>query len=262
MNSEVAVTLDEAVAEVLGLLTGIDLEYRPEFDRYRVIVRQLNRALRAVALDTEWSYYSSTENLGTVSAGVRAIPMRSSIRPRIIGDDAVTLVDPDIGSVVEWAYFLPRDALHKYEGRELRCAHTRQNLFFSRAFFESESGLQVHVPVMREPVMFRLPAQPEDPTAPLVEVSQDIRDQLVDFDYPDLVIARAAYFYAQTDPIMQPRVQTLEAQYKDLMYGLTERDQRNTDTPYQNEWSLGIANGVREDKREFHRHPHADFQGF
>jgi len=39
MSNEVRLTLDEAVAEVLGLLTGLDLTYEPELDRYRAITR-------------------------------------------------------------------------------------------------------------------------------------------------------------------------------------------------------------------------------
>lgn len=52
-NAEVQMTLDEAVAEVLGQLTGLDLEYDPRLDRYRAITRQLNRATRANALEHE-----------------------------------------------------------------------------------------------------------------------------------------------------------------------------------------------------------------
>ena len=47
MNPEVSMTLDEAVAEVLGLLTGLDLEYRPEHDRYQTVTRAINAALKA-----------------------------------------------------------------------------------------------------------------------------------------------------------------------------------------------------------------------
>jgi hypothetical protein len=234
-------TLDEAVAEVLGLLIGLDLDYIPELDKYQSVTRQLNRALRAVALDNEWSYYSSTENVGLVHAGDRTVALRSSVRPRIIGDDSVKLVDPDSQQVVEFIYFMSRDALMKYPvNGPIKVAYTRTTLEFSRAFFTSEDGLEIHVPVMREPIMFRIPPQPEDPDAPVVPVDPDIRDQLVDFDYPDLVVRRAAYYYAQTNPLWQPRVQTLEANYKELMYALTERDTRNTDTPFQNEWDLGI----------------------
>lgn len=262
MNIEVSMTLDEAVAEVMGLLTGLDLSYQPELDRYRVVTRQLNRALRAAALDNEWSYYSSVESVGTAHAGEQNVSIRSSIRPRIINDDSVRLVNADTGRPVVWAYFLPRDAVHKYRnGRDLRVAATRQTLEFSRPFFESEEGLEIHIPVMREPIMFRLPEQPEDPNLPMITVPTEIREQLVDFPYPDFITVRAAYFYAQTDPIMQPRVQTLEAQWKDIMYALTERDQRNTDTPFQNEWTLGIQSDALESPSRSYDRPHADFMG-
>ena len=90
---------------------------------------------------------------------------------------------------------------------------------------------------MREPLMLRLPDIGE-------EVDEDTRNQPLDFAWPDLVIARAAYFYAQTDPVMQPRVQTLENDYKTLMYQLIERDVRHTDTPYTNEYILPLENGL------------------
>ena len=91
--------------------------------------------------------------------------------------------------------------------------------------------------------MFRLPDQPDTGTD-TVPVDPEIREQNVDFDYPDLVIRKAAYFYAQTNPLWQPRVQTLEANYKDLLYALQERDTRHTDTPYQNEWTLNIGSDI------------------
>lgn len=259
-NPETSMTLDEAVAEVMGLLTGLDLEYIPELDRYQAITRQLNRALRAVALDHEWSYYSSTENVGTAHYGDQAIVLRSAVRPRIIGGDAVQFRRPDDGRVISWAYFLPRDELSKYAvSGELKCAATRQNIFFSRPFFAYEDGLEIHVPVMREPKMFRLPEQPEDPNEELVTVPEDVREQLVDFDSPDLVVRRAAYYYAQTNPLWQPRVQTLEANYKELMYALQERDTRNTDAPYQNEWHMGIEGSIHSQQRYVGR-PNADWQ--
>jgi hypothetical protein len=252
MNSEVQLSLDEAVAEVLGLLTGLDLSYEPEIDRYRAITRALNRALRGNALESEWSYYASTASLGCVTGcDMRSVSLPSSLRPRIINDDAVRLVDSD-GVPVVWAYFLPRDALHKYAGHNvLRCSVTRQEIVFSRHFLTEEEGLEIVVPVMREPIIFRLPDSG-------VEVPDHIRAQPVDFNYPDVIIARAAYYYAQTDPVMQPRAQTLEGGYKDLMYQLIERDTSITDTPYTNEFILPLENGlVHEDTS--HRHPHANF---
>ena len=87
-NPDVAMTLDEAVEEVLGLLTGLEVAYDPQYDRYRAIARTLNRALRANALEHEWSYYSSIENVGLAHAGDTDVALRSSIRLRKIGDDS------------------------------------------------------------------------------------------------------------------------------------------------------------------------------
>lgn len=256
-NADLQMTLDEAVAEVLGLLTGLDLQYAPELDRYQAITRTLNRALRACALEHEWSWYASTESVGSAEPGMQTVTLRPSVRPRMVNDDAVRLVD-EHGQARVWAYFLPRDAIHKYGNRRgLWCAVTRDTLTFSRPFHHGEHGLDIRVPVMREPVMFRLPQQPEDPDEPLVEVPQSIREQPIDFAYPDLVIARAAYFYAQTDPVMQPRVQTLEMEYKDLMYQLIERDDRNTDSPYLNEFFVPVESSL-EGNAMYHGHPHSD----
>lgn len=257
-NRDVQMTLDEAVAELLSILTGLDLTYDPRMDRYAASVRALNRGLRANAMEREWSYYADVEDVGQARAGVNEVFLRSSLRPRIINDDSVTLCKDDVP--VLWAHFLPRDALSKYAHRdELRVAVTRSTLRFNRAFHAGEDGLTIKVPVMREPRMFRLPEQPEDPQAPLLTVPQTVRDQLLDFDYPDVVIMRAAYFMAQTDPVMQPRAQTLEAQYKDLMYQLIERDERFTDSPYQNEWVLPITSDLfGAGNQRAHGHPHSD----
>jgi hypothetical protein len=245
-NPNVQMTLDEAVAEVLANLTGKDLQYVPEHERYQVITRMLNRALRAVARESEWGYYYSTENVGTAIEGQRMVRLRSAIRPRMIGDDAVRLVHPTSGMPVTWAHFIGRDALHKYAGRDLRVCWLRTDLEFSRDFNHAEDGLEIHVPVMREPTMIRLPKQSENPSDPVVEVPDEIRNQLIDFDQPDLVIAKAMYFYAQSSPLMQPRVQTLEENYKTEMYALTERDSRVTDTPFQNDWDLGISGDITD----------------
>lgn len=259
-NPETALTLDEAVAEVLGALTGLDLQYTAESDRYAAITRAINRALRSNALEHEWSYYASTVSVGLAIAGEQNIPLVSTVRPRIINDDAVRLVNTE-GAILRWAYFLPRDALHKYYYRNaLYCAVTGQVLTFSRPFHTSEDGLSVEVPVMREPTLFRLPLQPEDPNLPSVPVDPLVRSQEVDFQYPDLITLRAAYYYAQTDPVMQPRVQTLEAQYKDLMYQIIERDDRNTEAPEMTAWSLGIS-GSLSGPEVYPLHPHADGRG-
>lgn len=252
-NRDVQMTLKDAVAEVLNFLTGLDLEYDPDQDRFQSITRTLNRALRAVALEHEWSYYSSTEEVGTFAEGVMDYDLNSSLRPRIINDDAVRLVGDD-GHVKLWAYILPRDALHKYGHiRRLSCAFTRSTLTFSRVPYIQEVGLHIMVPVMREPKMFEVP---EDNQA----IPDRVLNQPIDFDYPDLVIAKAAYMYAQTDPVMQPRAQTLEATYKDIMYQLIERDDRHTDTPYMNDFFVPIMNGIHGSSALYqrHGHPHAD----
>ena len=252
-NPEVQMSLDEAVAEVLGMLTGLDLTYDPELDRYRAITRQLNRALRSIALENEWSWYASVADVGVASAGQNRLLIHATMRPRIINDDAVRLLD-DEGTIVKWAYFLPRDALHKYQSRPgLWCSAERQALVFSRGFRDDEDGLLIQVPVMREPRMFRLPDAGE-------AVPVGIREQLVDFAYPDLVIARAAFYYAQSDPVMQPRVPTLEDGYKTLMYALIERDTQYTDSPYINETIIPVQSDLfgGEDVVR-HLHPHANF---
>lgn len=251
MSIEVQLTLDEAVSEVLNLLTGMDLSYDPEQDRYRVLTRQLNRALRANALDNEWGCYSTVLPIGNAATGEWEFQLPSANRPRIVNDDAVRLVDSD-GVIVKWAYILPRDALHKYQSRSgLWCSFTRRYVTFSRPFLDSESGLEIQAPVMREPKMFRLPDKGRDvPTA--------IRNQLIDFPYPDVIVARAAYYYAQSDPVMQPRVQTLESDYKNLMYQLIERDTAHTDSPYVNEFILPVENGLLSDYSA-HLHPHSSF---
>ena len=260
-NPDVRKTLDECVADVLGLLTGLNLQYQPEHDRYQVIIRFLNQALRRNALEVEWSYYASTEKVGTAQAGCNSVHLRSSVRPRIISDDAVRLTHK--GSPRVWAYFLPRDALHKNEHRDgLWVSITRSTLEFSRNFYPGEEGLDIEVPVMREPRLFKLLNIPETPPVEPISVPNSVRNQLLDFDYPDVVIARAAYMYAQTDPVMQPRAQTLEAEYKDIMYQLIERDQRHTDSPYSNTFLVPMTNdiyGGSPSRR--HRHPHAEGRG-
>lgn len=243
-DPETQLTLEDAVVEVLGLLTGLDLRYDSELDRYRAITRQINRATRANALEREWSYYSDLLNIGVSVEGQRELLLGDSVRPRIIGDDSVRLCDATSGKPVFWAYFLPRDALHKYAARrDLKCSVTRNSLLFSRPFASWESGYNVMLPVMREPVMFRLPTDPED------EVDEETLEQLVDFPYPDVVVARAAYYVAMSDPVMQPRAQTLESEYKDLMYQIIEREERHTDTPYNNEFFVPVQNTIYPESR-------------
>ena len=252
-NRDVQLTLENAVAETLHSLTGLDLSYDPVQDRFQSITRALNRALRLVALEHEWSCYTSTEEAGQAVEGAQDVELSSNLRPRIINDDAVRLVDDD-DIVHVWAYILPRDALHKYAAREgLWVSVTRSTLTFSRPFFSGEAGLRIMVPVMREPTMFRLPKDGED-------VPQSILRQLVDFDYPDLVIAKACQLMAETDPVMQPRVQSLEARYKDIMYQLIERDDRSTDSPYVNEFVIPMVGQLNGSPYRplTHGHPHSD----
>ncbi len=251
-NKDTLLTLQEAVSEVLGTLTGLDLQYDPSLDRFQSITRALNRALRAVALEHEWSYYSSTEEAGVSVAGVQDLEISSSLRPRIINDDCIRLVTTDDTTVV-WAYFLPRDALHKYAARAgLWASVTRTTIRFSRPFTTGEAGLRIMVPVMREPRMFRLPADSG--------ATNRVLKQPIDFDYPDLVVAKAAQYMAETDPVMQPRVQTLEAQYKDIMYQLISRDDGATDSPYENEFIVPIQSSLQGSSfnEHLHPHPHAD----
>lgn len=259
VNANVALTLDEAIQEVLALLTGLDLTYSPGYDRYRVVARQINRALRNNALEHEWSCYSSTEEVGTVHAGDQTIELRASVRPRIIGDDAVRFVTSTDQPVL-WAYLLPRDALSKYAHRPgLWAAVTKSTLEFSRPLGDGLAGLRILVPVMREPVMFAIPDAPEDVDDDVVPMPEDTREQLVDFDFPDVIVMRAAYQIAQTDPVMQPRVQSLEAQYKDLMYQLIERDDRHTDAPLLNEFFVpGVSGDIYGASSLIHGHPHSD----
>jgi hypothetical protein len=261
INPELNLTLDDAVREVLANLTGLDLQYDPRYDRYNAVARQLNRAMRACALEKEWSYFSDVTVVGQSSTDQQVVQLTNVQRPRVVNDDAVRLCRPDTGIPVQWAYFLPRDALHKYRSRDgLWCSVTRTKITFSRPLFSSEDGLDIELPIMREPTMFDLPEQPEDPTQPLTEFPAELREQPIDFPYPDLVILRAAYYYAQTDPVMQPRVQTLEAQYKDLMYQLLERDDRMTDSPFLNDFQVPIANSVNSTSEGgwWRSHPHSD----
>lgn len=262
INSQLTLTLDEAVVEVLGLLTGLDLTYDPTYDRYRAVTRMLNRALRANALEHEWSYYADTVEVATAVEGDTRVTMPADLRPRIQRDDAVRLVDAD-GVVRTWAYFLPREAIHKYGDRlGLWVAYRGDELLFSRPFFSGEAGLSVQCPVMREPTVFELPPPPETADDPIDEVPAEVRTQAIDFFYPDLIVARAAYMYSLTDPVMQPRAQTLEANFKDLMYQVIERDDRNTDSPYENDFTVPVRSGLRDFVPYDQGHPHSDARSY
>lgn len=304
-------TLDECVGEVLNHLTGLDLHYVPELDRYRSITKHLNRALRLVSIEHEWSYFSAIEEVGRVSAGQEKLYIRGSRRPRIILDDSLRLVDNE-NNIFMWAFFLPRESLHKHRGRTgLWVSHTRNELSFSRPISERESGLRALIPVMREPREFSVPATRESveelitPPSPLPEGAEliqlrnfhnpdiveewvsipglppyeydnpeqslgkqnytleEVREQLLDFPHPDLIILKAAHLYAQSDPVSQPRAQTLEAQYKDVYYSLVERDTNHTDNTYVNDYHVPIQSSLRGNPYGGpHTHPHSDERNF
>lgn len=242
INPDVTMTLEEAVRDVLSILTGQELQYDPNQDRFRAITSHLNRALRSMALENEWSFYHTVERIDlTGTVGDTEFTITTDYRFRMISDDAVRILDAD-DHPVAWAYFLPRDALHKYRNRGgLWCSVTRNVLTLSRPLSSvvgALDGYRMEIPLQREPVPFRLPADPTQDADPLV-LAQEL-----DFFYPDVVVARAAWLYAQTDPMMQPRVQTLEEQYKDLMYQLIERDTAFTDTPDQNEIIVPVQNDI------------------
>lgn len=242
INPDVTMTLEEAVRDVLSILTGQELNYDPDMDRFRAITKHLNRALRSMALESEWSYYHTLERIDLAgSAGTTQFPITTSYRFRVISDDAARILDVTDGLdvPVAWAYFLPRDALHKYRNMDgLWCSVTRNVLTLSKPLPDCYPTHVLEVPLQREPVPFRIPVDPTEDADPLV-LAQEI-----DFDFPDVVIARAAWLYAQTDPMMQPRVQTLEEQYKDFMYQLIERDTAFTDTPVQNEFLVPVQNDI------------------
>jgi len=303
-------TLDDAVGEVLNYLTGYDLHYIAELDRYRSITRTLNRALRLVASEQEWACYSAVQDLGAVSTGQTELTLSRTKRPRIIMDDSVRLVD-DENNIHMWAYFLPRESLHKYQGRTgLWAAATDNRIEFSRPISADLDGMRALVPVMREPRQLMIPASfdsvedrdadgqedpavllkivqlrnfhnpeiveewvidnteapylytsPESSLAALALTPEQIRTQKIDHSFPDLIVLKAAFLYAQTGPVMQPRVQTLEGQYKDLFYALTERDTNHTDDPHINDFSVPIQ-GSLHGYSGAHAHPHSDERRF
>lgn len=260
INPRVSMTLTEAVDEVLLILSGQTLHYDSQYDRFRAITGCINRALRGNAMEQEWGYYSERLMVGPVVDGVQVYQISADYRFRVKDDDAARLVTAE-GVPQVWAYFLPRDSLHKYRNRNgLWASATRNELLFSRPLEATTPQLYIEVPVMREPSMFRLPAAPyetkmvpteEDPEI-LEEVTlyPDVLEDPVDFDFPDLITARAAWLYAQTDPVLQPRVQTLEESYKGLMYQAMERDSANTDTPYQNELIVPVQNTIYGESTE------------
>lgn len=257
-NPDVAMTIDEGVAEVFSRLTGLELQYDPAYDRWRAVARAINRGLRAVAREREWVRYFDEQVVGTAAEGVQTVRLRASSRPRITGDDAVRLLDEN-DLVREWAFFLPRSAIEKYRGRRgLWVAHLRDALRFSRPFTAAEDGLKISMPTMREPRMIELPPQPKLPSDVQPAIPQQVLDTEIDFDYPDLVVAKACYFYAQSDPVMQPRVQQLDAEFKDLYYALNEQEDRSTDSPFLNEFTVPIQSDIYGSGSWDTLHPHGD----
>jgi hypothetical protein len=168
----------------------------------------------------------------------------ASKRVRQTSDDAVRMVDSE-GEPLAWAYFIPRDALHKQRHQPgWWVSVVRNTLQFSAPLPYVEDQYWIKVPVMREPYRFVIPASPADSGDPLPEFDPDERAKAVDFHYPDIIVARAAYMYSLTDPVIQPRAQTLQAEYKDLMYQAIERDDRYTDSPLQNNFIVPVQNGI------------------
>jgi len=260
-NPDVLLTLKEGVQEVLNILTGLDLEYDPTLDRFRSITSCINRSLRTNALDHEWSYYSSLENIGLAVSGTRNAYLRGSVRPRLIGGDSIQLKADD--RTVLWAYSMVRDENAKYEWRDgLWYTVVGSEIQFSRPFNLAEDGLDIWVPVMREPRRINLTIIPpaEDDPEGVATIDPLELEQKIDFDYPDIIIMRAAWEYAQSDPLYQPRVQTLEQRVKNMMYNLVERDDSHTDAPFLNEWSLPIQSSVNggSSPTVIGTHPHAD----
>ena len=267
-------TLDFAITELYNMLYGSAMTYVPNLDRFRAGTMALNRALRHNALEKEWSYYSSTLQLDVPQPGTTRVILPSTHRLRGVSDDSVRVVN-DCGVPILWAYILPRESLHKYrERRGYWCSVTGMELNFSRPLPNIE-GLRLELPGMREPRQLLLPrklesieqlgAQQQDhwqPTGPpdynpsehdpardYMEIGPDaieseLRNQLIDFEFPDLILAKACHLMAQSDPVMQPRVQTLEEGYKDLMYNLSSRDDAITDSPYQNEFEVPVQHDI------------------
>ncbi len=98
---------------------------------------------------------------------------------------------------------------------------------------------------------------PESSLAELDLTPVQIRNQKIDHANPDLIILKAAFLYAGTDPVLQPRVQTLEQQYKNLFYALTERDTDHSDDTFRNDFAVPIQGSLHDEPRN-HAHPHSD----
>ena len=244
----VQLSLQESVNKVHNILTGLDLQYDERMDIFHATVRQINRSLRQVALEDEWAWYAQDVDAGTTTLGMTEVELTSSYRPRIQQDDAVRLVNAE-GITVFWAYYLPRDSLNKQMYRpELRVSSTRNLIQFSRPLQQFESGLSVVVPAMREPKQTKIPDSGQQLTP--AELSRSI-----DAEYPDLIVAHAAWKLAMSNPVYQPRAQTLEEEFNDLKYALTERNTNHSDSPMRNTFTPSYGDPYLAIP---HGHPHSD----
>lgn len=245
----VSISLREAVAEVHNILTGLDLSYDDRYDIFHACVRQLNRSLRTVALEEDWGWYADDLLLGVVSEGDQTFSVPPNVRLRVRQDDAIRLVDPATKKTVRWAYFLPRDSLSKYwAAPELRAAFVRNNVVLSRPLLAREEGLEVWATVMREPRQTTIPDS--GTKIPDADLSRPL-----DFENPDMVIAHAAWQMSLSNPLYQPRAQTLEDVYNNFKYALTERDSDHSDSPMQNSFTPSYGDPFIA---MHHPHPHSD----
>lgn len=243
----VAMSLRDAVNEVHNILTGLDLVYEDRYDIFHATVRQLNRSLRNVALEDEWAWYAEDVEAGTTTAGQTSVELDAGYRPRIQQDDAVRLVNSD-GLAVRWAYYLPRDSLSKYlHSPELRVAVTRNQITFSRPLQNFEAGLKIVVPAMREPRQTRLPDSGQ-------RLSDAELNRSIDTEYPDMIVAHAAWQISMSNPLYQPRAQTLEGAFSDLKYALMERNTNHSDSPMRNTFTPSYGDPYLALP---HNHPHS-----
>lgn len=244
----VTMSLRDAVNEVHNVLTGLDLSYDERYDIFHATVRQINRSLRKVALEDEWAWYTEDVDAGTSTEGQTTVELDSAYRPRVQQDDAVRLVNAD-GLPVKWAYYLPRDSLNKTTYRpELRVAFTRNQITFNRPLLKAEAGLQIVVPAMREPRQTRIPDSG-------IRLTDADLNRALDCEYPDLIVSHAAWQISMSNPVYQPRAQTLEGEFSDLKYALTERNTNHSDSPMRNSFVPSYGDPYLNPT---HAHPHSD----
>lgn len=245
-------TLSETVDEVVNTLYGLSTRFEPDTDSWHGMALTLRRALKVVATERDWIYYHDTVQVGTVEPDCSVIVVPSRYRVRKTGDDAIRLLDSR-GRPVVWAYIIPDDALHKYRALSgLWCSVVRQEIRFSRPFYKAEKGLRVIAPVMREPYLW--PKLVSGQALP-----QDEMDRDIDFHRADMVVMKAAYLYAQTDPLLQPRVPQLEQDYRAVFYQVQEQDTNVTMGAMVNDFQLPIEGDYRfVSGHGYGLHPHSD----